>query len=335
MLISAERLPDRLQKKGLESCYFIHGDEPLQFMESVNALIKCAKESGISERLVFDIDHTSDWEQLKAEISSLSLFSTRRLIEIRLGKKRLDKMAVASLKYLFSMQNEADVLVFTSGKRDARTKNSEWWKVLEKNGVCVGVQQYAQTDLLRWLRKRAAFVEKNLTAEAASLIAARVEGNMVAASQEIEKLALILEDSLIDTEHVFAAVSDQTRYTIYQCVDAFLEGKLERGIRITRGLKEEGLEPVLLLWAFGREVRTLVVLASFERNGCSMDISAEKAGIWRSRRALLASVCRKHGYARLVSFLRETIYIDSVIKGARRGSPWGALELLGCKLGIN
>ena len=157
----------------------------------------------------------------------------------------------------------------------------------------------------------------------------------VAAAQEIEKLSLILEGTLIDAEYVFEAVSDQTRYTIYQCVDAFFEGKVDRGIRIIRGLKDEGLEPVLLVWAFGRDVRALVSLAGFVKTGLSLDKSAEKAGIWNNRRALLSSVFQKHGYAQLVSFLRETIYIDSIVKGARSGSPWGALELLGCKIGTN
>ena len=209
MQLQADRLFERLAKGELDPTYFFYGDEPLQLSECGDALRRRASESGVVERLVFDIESAADWEAVGAESRAMSLFAERRLIEIRLGNRKPDKHGSAVLESIVSRAALDDVFLITASKLDAGTRKTRWFKMLEGQTVCVVARDLKAQQLPAWLGRRAGRFGKRLSPEAAALIADRVEGNLLAAAQEVEKLCLLVTSDIIDDHDVINAVKRQ------------------------------------------------------------------------------------------------------------------------------
>lgn len=326
MQVQVERLEERLAKR-LDALYFISGEEPLQLAEASAAVRRHARAGGVAERLVFDAELGIDWQALAGEANALSLFASRRLIEIRLGERKPDKAGQAGLAQLAERPPADDVVLVTAGKLDGATRKSAWCKALEARAVCVVGRDLRGRALLDWLARRAARHGKRLVPDAAELIADRVEGNMLGAAQEIEKLCLLVDEPAIDTAAVLASVVDNTRYDVFQFVDAVVAGDSARALRIARGLREEGSEPLLLNWALGRELRQLVAMAGHVARGVAVDAVLEQYRVWTTRRASTQRMLEHHREAELLEFLLHTNVIDTVVKGARPGNAWDEIEL--------
>jgi DNA polymerase III subunit delta len=328
MQISPNRLNERLNAHGLEAVYFFHGEEPLQLAECADAVRRRAAEDGIDERIVFNADTGIDWQALLGESNAMSLFATRRLVEIRLGSRKPDKDGIDVLEQLTSAAQSDDVLLISAAKFDARARNAKWFKTLEQHSVCVMTRDLKQNALPAWLNQRARRLGKQLTATAAELIADRVEGNMLAAAQEVEKLCLLVEGREIGESEVISAVSDSARYDVFQLADAVLAGELPRAIRIVRGLREEGTEAVLVNWALGRELRQLAAMGAARSRGKQIDAVMDQFRVWKTRRKFIARALDRFNLDELSALLAYANHTDTVIKGARDGNPWDALELL-------
>ncbi|MGR8921251.1 MAG: DNA polymerase III subunit delta, partial [Gammaproteobacteria bacterium] len=211
MALAADRFLERLERDALAPAYFLYGDEPLQLSECTDALRRAARAAGLSERLVFDADSASDWERIRGESSAMSLFAERRLIEVRIGSRKPDKGGQAVIGDILAGGSD-DVFLFTSGALDGRQRKAQWFKLLEKGTVCVATRDLPAAQLPGWLSRRAARFDKRLSGDAAELIAERVEGNLLAAAQEVEKLCLLVDADALDARSVIAAVSDSARY---------------------------------------------------------------------------------------------------------------------------
>ncbi len=333
MLLSVERFHERLRAQPLGMIYFFHGDEPLQLLECADAVRKRAFEEGVEERCVFDAETGIDWQALSDEGNALSLFAVRRLFEIRLGERKPDKAGAEILERLAGRTQADDVVVVSAGKPDPAMKKAKWFTALESQAVCVVSRDLRGAALPEWLARRAARFGKRLTPAAADLIADRVEGNMLAAAQEVEKLCLLVDGALISEDDVVEAVRDSARYDVFQLADAVVGADLPRALRIIRGLREEGTEPLLLNWALGRELRQLAGISALAGRGTSVDAALEQYRVWSNRRPAVKRLLARLSTDDLLALLAYANFIDTVVKGAQTGEPWDEIEILTMKMG--
>ena len=329
MQVPADRLLEQLAAgKPLASFYFVYGDEPLQATELVDALRMAAQAAGASERLVINIDAASDWATVQGEQGAMSLFAERRLIEIRLGTRKPDKAGTELLSQLLTAEQQDDIYLLTAAKPDSRVRKSKWFKLLEQHAVNVNVRDLPMAQLPTWLNRRAARFQKRLTDDAVRFIADRVEGNLLAAAQEVEKLCLTVSNELINVDDVLDAVTDSARYDVFQLADAMVGTELPRAIRVLRGLREEGTEPVLAAWALGRELRELSVMADKVAAGQQLQQVLDQHRVWNNRKSMVGRALNRLGATELGRLRVEINRIDMGIKGARMASPWDELEWL-------
>jgi DNA polymerase-3 subunit delta len=324
--------PDQLEQqlaRGLVPIYFISGDEPLQLMEAADAVRAAARQQGYSEREVMDVDASFDWNLLLDAGNSMSLFAEQRILELRMPTGKPGKQGAQVL--LDYAQRPADdaVLIVTAGKIEGSAKNSKWFKTLDQVGVVMQCWPLTSHELPRWVEQRSRARGMQLAPEAVALIVDRVEGNMLAATQEIDKLYLLYGDAPIGLQEATAAVADSARYSIYDLVDSSLVGDLARTSRIVGGLKNEGVEPVLALWALSRELRLLTGIATARM---SQDAAMAKARVWDNRKALLRKALARHSAGRWQNFLKRCARIDKVIKGVEPGRPWDELLALSTQI---
>ncbi len=333
MQLTVERLFERLRTQPLAPVYFLYGDEPLQLLECADALRTRAFETGVEERRVFDAETGIDWQALADEGNAMSLFASRRLFEIRLGERKPDKAGAEILEHLAARGMADDIVVVSAGKPDASMKKAKWFTALESHAVCVASRDLRGAALPEWLGRRAARFGKRIAPSAAELIAERVEGNMLAAAQEVEKLCLLVDADLIAEDDVLGAVRDSARYDVFQLADAVVGGDLARALRIIRGLREEGTEPLLLNWALGRELRQLAAISHVVARGTPVDAALEQYRVWSNRRGMMKRLLARLTTDDLMQLLAYANFIDTVVKGAQSGEPWDEIEILTMKMG--
>ena len=324
--------PDQLERhlsKDLAAIYFISRDEPLQVMESADAVRAAARKRDYTEREVMDVDAQFDWNQLLDAGNSLSLFAEKRILELRLPTGKPGKAGSQVLQEYAQRPAEDAVLIISSGKLDGSAKNTKWFKTLDQQGVVIQCWPVNTDQLPGWINQR--LQSKGIVAEreAVQLLADRVEGNLLAAAQEIDKLYLLYGAGKLNFEQTASAVADSARYNIYDLVDSALIGDVVRTSRIIDGLKSEGVEPVLMLWALSREIR---MLAQISEASASADSVMAKLRVWENRKALLRKALSRHGAARWKLFLKRCAKIDKVIKGVEDGRPWDELLMLSTQI---
>ncbi len=327
--------PDQLSQhlaKDLQTIYFISGDEPLQVMESADAVRAAARSRGFTEREVMDVDSGFDWNLLLDAGNSMSLFAEQRILELRMPTGKPGKQGSQVLLEYAERPADDAVLIITSGKLEGSAKNTKWFKTLDQAGVVIQCWPVAPHELPRWVERRMASKGMQPDADAIALIVERVEGNLLAAAQEIDKLFLLYGAGAVSMEQVTAAVADSARYSIYDLVDSALAGDLSRTSRIIGGLKNEGVEPVLALWALSRELR---MLTSIAESNMSQDAAMAKARVWDNRKALVRKALSRHGLNRWHNFLKRCARIDKVIKGIEQGRAWDELLSLSTQIARN
>lgn len=331
MRVKPEQLSSQLQR-GLAPIYLVCGDEPLQVQESGEAIRVQARQKGYSEREILTVSPVFDWDLLWQTSHSLSLFAARRLIELRLtGAKPGDKGNAALVDYVAHPAPDT-VLLITASKLDAQAQASSWFKALERTGVVVQVWPVEARTLPAWIMQRLRAKGMQASSEAAALLAERVEGNLLAAAQDIEKLYLLYGPTSIDAVKVAEAVADSARFDVYDLVDTALLGDAVRATRTLYGLRAEGAEPTLVLWALVREVRSLAGMAYDCRKGASVEPVLIKHRVWEKRKAAVRQALQRHPLRHWQKLLSIAARIDRVIKGATPGNAWD--ELLQLSLAI-
>lgn len=324
MLLKPERLAAALARPAPPAFFLVWGEEPLQRTESVDAIRAAVRAAGVDERLVFDAAIGLDWVAIEAEADSLSLFASKRLIEIHLGAKKPDKQGVAALKRLSARAGE-DAWLLTADALGREEQASDWYRAIESRGAVVPCRLLEGQAFRDWLSVRAQARGRRLSPEAVEVLALRAEGNLLAAAQEIDKLVLLVDTPTLEAEQVLAAVADSTRYDQFKLVDAALAGEVARTVRMIRGLRAEGVEPVLLSWLVNRELRLLSKLAAAGR-GLEAQFAAER--VWQSRQPLLRRALQRLPAEAIAGLLRDSLRVDRLVKGAATGEPWDELESL-------
>ncbi len=336
MRVRPEQLAARLRKT-LAPLYLVFGEEPLQSLEAADAIRVAAREQGHAERECLTVETGFDWNLLRQRASSPSLFAGGRLLELRLGSAKPGDAGAKALTEYAARPASDLVLLITAGKLDWNTQKGRWFAALDAAGVVVAAMPIEWSQLPAWIDRRLRSRGLKPTSDAVTLLSERVEGNLLAAAQEIEKLALSNTGRELTAEDVLAAVGDSARYSIYDFVDAALLGQPERVARILDGLRGEGVEPVLVNWALHREVRVLVALAFARGQRQPLEtvfaaFAARKQPVWDKRKPPLLQALRRLTLVQCRQLLRACAHVDRLAKGVEAGSPWDALQAAGLRL---
>jgi DNA polymerase III subunit delta len=316
--LNAEQLPAALTR-GLAGSYLVSGDEPLLVGEAADAIRAAARAAGYADRRVFFIDRSFSWDELHHTSRSLSLFAERRLFELRMPNGKPDKGA-AQLTELLSNPPPDVICLVVTGKLDKKAGEAPWVRAVEKQGVWVPIWPVATAALPAWLSARAKSLHVDLDAAAAQLIADRVEGNLLAAKQELEKLSLLADGGTIGADLVLRSVGDSARYDVFQLAQAAAAGDAARAFHVLLGLKSEGVEPTLILWALLRELRGL--WQAFERGRLH---SSNRGSGWNLAATPSPRALSRLPKLPLSNLLLQAGLADRVIKGLSPGDAWDAI----------
>lgn len=308
--------------RGLAGIYLVSGDEPLLVGEAADAIRAAARAAG-ADRQVFFIDRSFNWDELRLASQSLSLFAERRLFELRMPSGKPDKGAALLAELAAQSAPDLTYLIITD-KLDRKVSDAAWVQAIEKHGVWVPIFPVDAAALPAWLRARAKALHLEVDSEAAQLIVDRVEGNLLAAQQELEKLGLLANGEPIGVDLVLRSVGDSARYDVFQLAEAAAAGDAARALRVLLGLKSEGVEPTLILWALVRELRGMWQARERDRLRGAPGAAARGSG-WNLAATPSARALARLRKLPLAPLLLQASYTDRVIKGLSAGDAWGAL----------
>ncbi|HEV7477758.1 MAG TPA: DNA polymerase III subunit delta [Burkholderiales bacterium] len=316
MQLRAEQLEGHLAK-ALAPAYAIHGDEPLLALEAVDALRAAARSRGFTERQVFEPGRGFDWSEFAHATQSLSLFAEKKVLELRLPSGKPGTQGGEAIA-TYCAQPAADLLLLVSVPRlDRATQNSAWFGALGRAGVVLDIWPVERARLPAWIAARLARQRQSASPEVLEFLADRVEGNLLAAHQEVRKLSLVAGEGALTLEAVQEAVSNVARYDPNDAAEALLAGDLARYARVIEGLRGEGEAPPYLLFAVSS---ALFALQRGER-------------VFNRRvQAAVEAAARRYTPARIEQALAHTAAIDRAIKGVGAGEPWQEFLALGLKL---
>lgn len=324
---------DRHLQGGLAPIYVLGGEEPLQLQEAGDEIRAAARRQGFDERVVLNAEAGFDWSTLGAYARSLSLFGDRRVIDLRLASGKPGDAGARALRDYAADPPEANLLLVSLDKFERGSVSTQWYKALEKTGVAIRTWPVPGRELPGWIRRRAGARGLTLTPAAAEALGERVEGNLLACAQEIDKLHMVHGEARLDLEDVLRAVADSARFDVFDLADAALAGDGNRTVRILHGLREEGVAPPLVAWALTREIRALGRMAADVTAGADVDQAMAAAHVWDKRRGLVAKALRRHPPPVWLDILRQAAATDRASKGGARQNPWDALERLALAMG--
>ena len=331
MRLRSEQLTSHLAR-GLAPIYVVSGEEPFQVGEALDTIRASARGHGFSERVVFDVDATFDWRVLQHYGESLSLFAERRILDLRMTTAKPGDVGAKALAAYSSKPSSDDVLLLSTGKLDAGTKRSKWLSMLERAGVLLELWPPTAAQLPRWIERRTANLGLNITLDGAKALAERVEGNLLACVQEIEKLRLLHAEGPVDVNEVLAAVADSARFDVFDLVDSALAGDAARTVRILRGLQEEGVDATLVAWALAREIRNLNRMAAELIQDGSVDALLRRHHIWERRKRPVRLALERHAPNNWLQMLQMVATVDRIIKGVESGNAWDELGRLALRV---
>ena len=322
--IRFDELPARIDR-GLAPIYLIAGEEPLLIEEVLDRLRARARREGFGEREVLHADGSFDWSRLAATTDNLSLFTERRLIELRLPGGKPGREGSAALKARAAAPDADNLLVVICGRLEPAQRKSAWAGAIARAGVMSYAWPLRREDLADWTRRRAGERGLTLDADVAALMAERNEGNLLALAQEIEKLALLADGDGVSLDTAGEAVADSARFAVFDLPEAVLAGDVARTLRILRRLRAEGEEPVLVLWALARDIRILADLQSaLDGRGAVTEVMSRHR-VWKNRQGRLQAIARGTRPGAWARMLGRAAGVDRVVKGATPGRPWDEL----------
>lgn len=321
MKINANQLSSHLQKN-LAPCYLVTGDEHLLLAEALDAIREAARAQDFTSRDLFIATAGFDWAQLRDSSSNLSLFAEKRIVELRLPTGKPGRAGAQAI-IDFVEQTGPDLMLIVSGpKLDRSGQSSKWAKSVDARGVSVPIWPVDLRELPGWIAARMRRVGLEPDRGAVALIADRVEGNLLAAGQEIEKLRLLLGEGKVTADDVGNAVANSSRFDVFKLVDSALAGDVKRALKILAGLRAEGVEPVIVVWSLTRELRTLASLTDAIAQGLDLASGMQKAKVWRNRQSLVRSCIGRHQHGDFHRLIKLANQADQAAKGQSSADPW-------------
>lgn len=310
MPLRAADLPGAL-KRGLAPVYLISGDDALLVQEACDAVVRAARAEGFEERSVLHAEGSFNWNDVMQDASSMSLFAARRIIDVRLPGNRFDKEASEVLRRYADAPPADTLLLIRAARLDGKQKNAAWFKALDRVGAIVQIWPLSFQELPRWLAARLKSAGLTLSPEALNLLAERVEGNLLAAVQEIEKLRLAGLDSPVSVEDLTAVLEDSARYDTFELIDAVFAGDAQRVSRMLATLRQEGVALFAILGALTSQLRRI----------------AGNEFLPAPRKRLVGDLLRRIGSTTVIPrILAECALVDAQGKGQIAGDAWLSLE---------
>ena len=311
----------------LAPVYLISGDEPLLVQEAAEAVRAAALTQGVEERELFHVDTGFDWQSLLQSAGSMSLFASRRLLELRMKSAAPGKDGGAALTAWVEAATGDDVLLVLMPRLDNRSQKAKWYTTLERAGVHLPVWPVELGEMPRWLSARCRRAGVRLDDEALALLTARLEGNLLAAAQTVTRLGLSGRETPWTAEALLEELEDDSRYTPFELADRMLAGDAEHAHRILTTLRAEGAEPLALVAVLARELRQLRTLrAAHERS--RLGLAMKEARIFARRQKLVEAAVRRLAPALLEGALRDLAVVDQAVKGMVPVDPWDELDRL-------
>lgn len=321
-------LQNGLQNKQLPSVFVISGDEPLLSQEATDEIRSAARQLGFNERETFHVDGRFDWNTVFNETNSLSLFADKKIIELRIANGKPGDKGSKALCELCEQLNETNLILVILPKLEKSGYQSKWIKTLEANGAHIQVWPVSAQQMPRWIGQRLKQHGISANNEAVRILADRVEGNLLAAMQEIKKLNLLSLEGTVDADIMSTVVADSARYNLFSFVDQILEGDAQSAAKALRGLESEGTDPLALLWAITRELRTLNKASQAVAMGESKDWALKNAGVWDKRIPLFRKALSRLSPAHLRMLVHQAGAIDRGVKGLRKTDFWSEITTL-------
>jgi len=331
MRVRPEQLKQNLAK-GIASVYLVTGDEPLQSNEACDQIRAAARAAGHENREVMEAGSAFDWNTLAAEANSFSLFAEKKIIDLRIPSGKPGREGGKALTEYCERPPEDTLLLITLPKLDRSQQNSKWFKAVEHLGVIVQIWPVDVHHLPQWIEQRMRKAGLQPDREAVQMLADRVEGNLLAAHQEIEKLLLVHGSGPINAEQLAAAVADSARYDVFELVDSALRGETARCLRIIDGLRGEGIAPPVVLWALHREIAQTTAISADAAKGLSIDHAMTRAKVWEKRKPLIRTAVGRLKTPAWLELLAKCQEADTAAKGASNQDPWLMLEKISMDL---
>ena len=321
-----EDLPAQLAG-GLAPVYLISGDEPLLVQEAADAVRTAARSQGVDERELFHVDPGFDWQALLQSAGSMSLFASRRLLELRMRSAAPGKEGGAALTGWVEASTGDDVLLMLMPRLDARSQKAKWYTTLERAGVHLPVWPVELGEMPHWLSVRCRSAGVRLDDDALALLTSRLEGNLLAAAQTVTRLGLAGREQVWTVDALLDELDDDSRYTPFELADRMLAADAEHAHRILATLRAEGAEPLALVAVLARELRQVRVLrAAHERN--RLELAMKEARVFPRRQNLVKAATRRLPLALVEGALRDLAVVDQAVKGMSPIDPWDELDRL-------
>ena len=316
----------------LQPLYVIHGDEPLAAIEAGDAVRAAARRAGCDDRELFIVDQHFRWDAFLAANANLGLFGSRKLIDLRIpsGKPGIDG-AAALERHARSLDPDGVTLI-TLPRIDRATQASAWFCALDAAAVMIAVAPVERAALPAWLAERLGRNEQRVTRDTLAWLAERCEGNLLAARQEVDKLALLLPKGQLAHDDVERAVADVARYDIQELSEAWLQGDAGRALRIIDALHGEGEAITLAIWQLGEDLHALASVRDAMTQGQSLPTAVRNARVWGKRQAALERAARRAAPDQVDRLLHALAQLDAVAKGLGRRDPWDLLVALALDL---
>jgi DNA polymerase-3 subunit delta len=338
MQVRADQLAQHLARQGLKAIYTVHGDEPLLAQEAADLLRAAGRAEGYGDRQVFTVSGAHfDWSGVLGAAQSMGLFADRQLIEIRIPSGKPGKEGSAALQQYCAQLGEGLLTLVHLPRLDRQQQQSAWFSALDQAGVTVRVDPVERHQLPQWIARRLVAQGQRVQPgeageQALAFFADRVEGNLLAAHQELQKLALLHPQGELSFEQIEAAVLDVARYDVFQLGAAVLAGQTGRALRMLDGLKAEGEAAVLVHWTLAEDIRALQRARAAMDGGKPLPMALREARVWGEKERLFERVLpglRADDVTRLV---QAASVCDGLVKGLRHpdwpGDAWDGLRRL-------
>lgn len=328
-----EQLPQQLNKPVLAPIYFISGEEVVLIQAACSAIRLAAKKAGFIDRQVFYADTHFNASSLIGCMNNYGLFADKQLLELHLSQGCSE--AITQTLALYAKNPPPNkLLLIIAGKLDRRLQQTIWFKTIDKVGLVIPIWPLQAAQLFRWVTERLHTMGLKVEKAAIECLIFATEGNLLATTQTIEKLSLYFNetDHVITTDMLTQALSDSARFDPFKLTDAALAGSSERCLRILAHLKEDGVEPLLILWALSRECRLLASFAYKLKQGQNLITLFKEQQIWEKRQLLFQQALTRHTLTHWYRLLGLASRIDQLIKGIGTGQVWNALQTLSLEI---
>ena len=330
MTITSEELPRHLAS-GLKPLYVVFGDALLLAIEVADSIRAAARAAGYTERETYIAEQHFKWNELHNSAQTLSLFASRKVIDLRIPSGKPGVEGGQALQAYCTNMNPDVLTLISLPKLDWATQKSQWFGALQQHGVMISADDIPRGALPRWIAERLKRQEQTADNATLEFLADRCEGNLLAAFQEIQKLALLFPTGTLSFDQVKDAVMDVARYDIFKLSEAMLNGNAARYAHILGGLRAEGTSTVLVLWAICEDIRTLgKVLQSMHRGG-NLGNALRDVRVRKDRQGLIESAVRRLKFLSIERAMLQAARLDKTIKGLRQGDVWDELLQLGLR----